>query len=478
MKLFARGILAALGLTMSGALGQTHQALVICNHQFDQQAVPGARERADRVSEKLRGLGYQVTELENESDFRRAFESFADQTPTGGTTVVYFTGYGNRFLKKHTKKIKHEDGSETREESFLPACGIWGTRARSEPWSLDQLPKYFIERSRAHTHHFVFECPDPCPKEVKGHQSGMEFPEDPDFLHAHYHTSLPDLKAAGPQPLTTPDFPKNPKAGTEWMNKAGMIFCYCPPGSFEMGRRTKESPQNRDALPVKVSLSKGFWISKYETTVADYRKVRQRSPDTRLMAFPHGHLPLAGFKGPGARDFGPKTMMDYERKSGGIPDGWEYRLPTEAEWEYAARAGCTDRFSFGKSAGELSQFANFAEASLYAEDDSVYYADQKQADGVGARTAPVGSYRPNAWGIHDMQGNLSEFILDHYQEQLPGGKDPLVRLEKGSTIVLRGGAWCSTADSCDPSMRQYTRLSNNDGHSQWRGFRLILAPKK
>ncbi|MGD1978045.1 MAG: SUMF1/EgtB/PvdO family nonheme iron enzyme [Akkermansiaceae bacterium] len=469
--------LVLLALLVAPVWSQTHRALVICNHQFNEKEVSGAKERAIAAAKKLKSLGYAVEEVENVSDFRRLFESFAFKTPAGGTTVVYFTGYGNRFMKKMVRKLKREDGTEEKEEFFEPASGIWPSRGRSEPWTLDGILKAFAERSRAHTHHFVFECPDPCPTKAKGHQDGLDLPKDPNFLNLNCHLRLPDLEKAGEQPVQGP-LPSNPKVGQEWTNAAGMTFCYCPPGKFEMGRRSSETPRNRDASPVTVTLKKGFWISKYELTMGDYYLVRKRAPNFQSLKHRYGHLPYVKVKGPTAKDFGGKTLQPFEEKAGAMPKGWEYRLPTEAEWEYAARAGSKTRFPFGDSARGLSTHANFADVSLLSDDDSLYWADRTQNDRVGARAAPVGSYEANSWGIHDMLGNVSEFVADNYLEELPGGTDPLGRVKKNGEIVYRGGAWCSVAESCDPSFRQKVPMSNNNGETRWLGLRLVLAEKK
>ena len=273
--------------------------------------------------------------------------------------------------------------------------------------------------------------------------------------------------------------PSNPKPGDEWINGLGMVFCWCPPGKFRMGIDGPPTPQTRDAAPVDASISEGFWMSKYELTLGDYGRARKRNPEGReLVPLVHANQPITGIKGPSALKFGSGTLEPMEKKAGCLPSGWGYRLPTEAEWEYACRAGSTSRFSFGDFVRDLHRYANYADRSLHQEDDSFHYGDLTANDGVGRRPAPIGSYLPNAWGIHDMHGNVSEFVQDQYLTQLPGGNDPLGDVEKRSNIVIRGGTWCSLAAYCQSGFRLSCKFNHNEGHSDFRGMRVVLARKK
>jgi formylglycine-generating enzyme required for sulfatase activity len=129
-----------------------------------------------------------------------------------------------------------------------------------------------------------------------------------------------------------------------------------------------------------------------------------------------------------------------ERAAGRLPAGWEYRLPTEAEWEYACRAGSTNRFSYGDDPG-YTELANYA-----------WYTSNS-----GGTTHAVGGKLPNQWGLYDMYGNVWEWCLDWYAGALPGGsvtnpQGPAT----GSFRVDRGGCWDSFPLDCRSANRSWS----------------------
>ena len=207
------------------------------------------------------------------------------------------------------------------------------------------------------------------------------------------------------------------KAGDE-REVSGVKLCWCPPGRFVMGSPPGESERRPDETQVEVTLTRGFWTGKYEVTQGQWKRVVGEFPGKQ----PTGEgddFPVVEVNYSEAEGF-CRTLTEQARKAGDLPNDWEFRLPTEAQWEYACRAGTTTATAFG---GKLSsRQANFQGKS---------YNRAEQGPSL-TRAAQVGSYPANAWGLHDMHGNVYEWCRDWYHRQLPGGDDPDLSAMKGT----------------------------------------------
>jgi formylglycine-generating enzyme required for sulfatase activity len=221
-----------------------------------------------------------------------------------------------------------------------------------------------------------------------------------------------------------------------------MPFAFCPAGSFTMGSPSAEDGRSDDENQVSVTLSKAFWMAKTEVTQAQWCAVMGSNPSH----FKGDNLPVENVSWFDAQEF-IKKVDD----SGVIPEGWKIALPTEAQWEYACRAGETGTYSGG------------------TVDQVAWYCDNS-----GSKTHPVGTKKSNAWGLYDMHGNIWEWCLDWYGDEFSGGSDP-----SGPTLgvfrVSRGGSWCNGAARCRAACRFGSRPAYWDGYL---GFRPALVPSE
>jgi formylglycine-generating enzyme required for sulfatase activity len=249
---------------------------------------------------------------------------------------------------------------------------------------------------------------------------------------------------------------------------AGMRLCWAPPGRFLMGSPPAETGRRPDETQVEVTLTQGFWIGRFEVTQREWTRIVGAFPDKS---------PSTDF---GMGDEFPVYWVDFaeaegfcrrltERAHGSreLPDDWEFRLPSEAQWEYACRAGTTTATSFGDALGHAQ--ANFAGAPLNGGDDGP----------AAHRATPVGRFPANPWGICDMHGNVFEWCRDWYHAELPGGTDPDLRETKGApnrdgtySRVRRGGAWNDDGWACRSAFRLRYEPDRRADHI---GFRVVLV---
>jgi sulfatase modifying factor 1 len=233
-----------------------------------------------------------------------------------------------------------------------------------------------------------------------------------------------------------------------------LTLCYCPPGSFTMGSPVTEANRRDDEDQVPVKISRGFWLAKTECTQAQWHAVMGTEPSR----FKGDDLPVEQVSWEDTQAF----MATLNGKNL-LPAGWQWSLPTEAQWEYACRAGTKTAFSFGDTLS--SKQANF--------DGSLPLGSEIKGPFL-EKTSPVGSYAANAWGLQDMHGNVWEVCEDasHGGRKLPGGTAPVG--SGGSDRVDRGGSWGSMGEqNCRSASRG---RGGSDHRSDRHGFRAASVP--
>ncbi len=231
---------------------------------------------------------------------------------------------------------------------------------------------------------------------------------------------------------------------------------FIPPNTFTMGSPANELGRSADEGPqMTVTLTRGFYMAKYLVTQRDYLAVTGSNPS----GFPGDpNRPVESVSWLDATNY-CALLTEQDRAAGRIPAGSHYRLPTEAEWECAARAGTSTRYNYGDDPGATA-LSNHAWYGAHG----------------GVTTHPVGQKQPNAWGLYDMAGNVWEWCLDWYGPYAGGSiSDP--QGPAGNAIgvkVIRGGAWESFESDCR-SARRSTEGVSPLIKDFIIGFRVVLA---
>lgn len=220
-------------------------------------------------------------------------------------------------------------------------------------------------------------------------------------------------------------------------NSIGMEFVLIPAGEFQMGSNDGDN----DEKPVHtVRLTKPFYLGKYEVTQGEWEKVMGNNPSE-----------IKGDSRRPVESVSWDDLQEFIRRLNTKESEARYRLPTEAEWEYAARAGSTTAYSFGDDVRQLGQYA-------------WYYGN------AGGRTHPVGQLQPNAWGLYDMHGNVWERLQDWYGSYASGTVTDPAGPQSGSERVTRGGGLGHFERSCRLAGRSHHAPSQ---HGYSLGFRLL-----
>ncbi len=280
-------------------------------------------------------------------------------------------------------------------------------------------------------------------------------------------------------------YPVSPESGSRFFRVASSRgpavptnLVFIPAGTFTMGSPASEAERDPGEAPTVVSISRDFWMGRCEATQGEYLQIMSNSP-----SWFHGARPCCPEGNFGTNYDRPVEQVSWsnavaycaaltqrERQAGRLPPAYAYRLPTEAEWEYACRAGTTNAFHYG--AALRSGMANFYGFTEY--DSSTGSVPNPNGVFPGKPVA-VGSYLPNAWGLYDMHGSVWEWCLDWWSASLPGGSvtDPKGPAT-GTLHVSRGGSWYVPGKY----LRSACRLTEHPRAVSYEtGFRVVLAPE-
>ena len=259
--------------------------------------------------------------------------------------------------------------------------------------------------------------------------------------------------------------------GQEWTNSLGMEFAWIPEGRFVMGSPEGEEGRFDNERQHEVRISEGFWMGKYEVTQGEWKAVMGENPSDFESCRPR--CPVESVSWNDVQDF----ILELNKAESG--KGYRYRLPTEAEWEYAARAGSLgatpegDLRILGKNNAPVLDVQ-----AWYGGNSGVSYAggygcsewEERQYAAERCGPHPVGLKRANGWGLHDMLGNVWEWTADWYGAYPSGMVTDPRGPSTGSFRVRRGGGWRSIAGI----VRSAYRYRSSPGHRYYYiGFRLV-----
>jgi|GEM_PF-460646 len=252
----------------------------------------------------------------------------------------------------------------------------------------------------------------------------------------------------GGTPQPTPTEKEDRKAGERIMLKIKDVeyaFRWCPAGTFTMGSPESEQDRSDDETQHQVTLSRGFWMLETQVTQAMWESVMGSNPSY----FKGKKLPVETVSWDDSQEY-IKKLNAHLAGTPGAPAGFKFSLPTEAQWEYACRAGTTTAYHFGDALDK----------------------DKANYGGNIDKTTDVGSYPANAWGLYDMHGNVLERCLDWHDDYPSGAVTDPVGASTGSYRVFRSGCWGSRATRSRSASRDYGKPSSRSYNV---GLRLSLV---
>lgn len=469
------------------ALAEYRVALIIENKKYPKYPLSYTNSN---IESELKKDGFKVTVWKDiqRKNFEKKIEEFASVTPINSSLLIYYSGYllsaDHKGLRKNylipvdAELKKNEDITRRGillENLFKPLTKRCGSRDKII--YLDIVNKYPVES---------FTKPTPFIKQdspksifVFSNTKASEISESYSsslslYKYSDQDTVLNKLKKISqwtqnseipnrdflPSKSLLPSDQLAPgkKAGDEWVNSIGMVFCWCPPGKYTMGSPKSMPGHEEDQVLKEVTFSKGFWISKYELTNLNYFKIRKREQTLFKENLPN-HPLICQYDD-------KKHWVSYLKEKSPVPKGWSYDVPSEEQWEYAARAGSKEKYFWGSNEPQLKDYANFADKSLFNQKDKFHnYADSKIDDGFPF-IAEVGQLKANPWGLHDVYGNVWEWCKTQYTTD----RSAATKKDKRGQVV-KGGSWCSQKEYCHSAFRN---AFEGRFESNFLGLRLII----
>lgn len=439
-------ILLCLSLAVPAGVARAEYrvALLIGNRDYkDQQkadddpALPALQRCLERE-----GFRCQVVEnLANENAIRDAMEGFAQSTPVRSTALLYYHG---RLTDGPSLLATDGRGKYGLDRALAALSGRGGSLQNLV--FIDAPETVALEGELPAAMQLTFGKTESLLDKLQG---GAEL-VGALAASGSTRTTLDRqaaLAGAGAQAISPPErFVSGRQAGDEWVNRRGMVFCWIPAGEYMAGSPPQMPGRYDDEEPRRVTIADGFWISKYELTHDQW--IGANVPRAAIASHNLHPQDMANQSKDGGRML--KALNDADP----LPGGWQYGLPSEEQWEYAARAGTSAPFYFGNDINQLPGHANFGDRSYFDTQDIYSISAHRTLTDGAARLALVGSYAANPWGLHDVYGNLAEWC---------------------SNAASRGGSWVSQAENCRSAYRHKFGERDNE---IFIGFRLIIQQTK
>ncbi len=384
---------------------------------------------------------------------------------------------GRRKVRRPRLRWPAQATSADNDRTALLEMALESANAGARAWAAKRLP-VVGSQSAAALNRLAALLADPEPEvRVAAIRALARFREAAravmDRLDAGLHDESPEVRRAAAEVLVLLRPPNresgsSESAGTFAGSRAGQTrndnglsatMVWIPPGDFTMGSPQSEKDHFDNEDQVQVSLSKGFWLGQHPVTQAEWQRFMRKNPWSGKIGEKEGDdYPATYVSWHTAMKF-CERLTDTERQADRLPWDWQYTLPTEAQWEYACRAGTKSRFSFGDDDVDLSD-----------------YGWWRALDDGNAKSEPyahrVGQKKANPWGLSDMHGNVWEWCRNWYAKELAGGTDPQGP-SQGSDRALRGGSWNNHARLCRSASRVGLRP---DYRMSSQGFRVAAVP--